>query len=488
MQKLIGLIPAAGKGTRARPYTELIPKGMLPVNGKPNIERIICLMRDTLGIDEIYIVIGYHGSVIREYFKDGSQLGVTLHYIMNTDLDRGLAWSILLGGKHIHSPCCVILSDECYVNTNHAQLLETVHTDNIATCTAMEVDDPQVIRKNYSIEHRDGTILKLIEKPESPTNNLLGCGTFLLSPDIFPLLKDAFSKSTNNYVEFITFLDELSQRHSVGLFLLEGKYVNINDRDSLNLSKYYERNNAFSNNEINLLIYSEGIEEEIVYTIKQYRKHSWINHIYVILPHDSTLEAVIARQNITIIRCPQGLDLYGEKLRYALDRLPGDIYVVTEAAYTFPARDLDKLLDYLKEADMVVGTRTTRQLIQLNSHMKGMTRAANVLLAKLLEVLWWNFEGRFTDVGCTFRAIWASSYDMINEQLQSSGPEFLAEMTIEMLERRMKIIEIPVNYYNRNKAMNSRYRNIRTFFRIFLLIIRKRFFTKRTVNIYAGNN
>ncbi len=474
MQKLIGLIPAAGKGTRARPYTERIPKSMLTINGIPNLERNICLMRDALDIEEIYIVVGYLGSVIKDYFKDGSHLNITLHYIENKELDKGLAWSILLGSQYIKSPFCVILSDECYVGSNHDQLLKHINFDRLATCTAMPVDDLRLIKKNYSIEFKEDTILQLTEKPKKLPNNLLGCGTFILHPALFPLLENAFKHSENNYVEFITFLDKLCRTHTVGLFLLEGKYVNINDRDSLDISKYYERNNAFSENTINLLIYSEGCEEDIDYTIKQYQYYKYINHIYIILPYAGTINSTISKHDITILRCPPGMDFYGERLRYALNQLPGDIYVITEAAYTFPARDMDKLLDYLKEADMVVGTRTTRQLIQLNSHMKGMTRSANVLLAKLLELLWWNFEGRFTDVGCTFRAMWATSYTLINDQLQSNGPEFLTEMTIEMLSRRMKIIEIPVNYYNRSVAMNSKYRNVKTFYRILALMTKKR--------------
>ncbi|MCI5139284.1 MAG: nucleotidyl transferase, partial [Candidatus Electrothrix sp. AR1] len=37
MKKLYGLIPAAGKGTRARPFTSALPKSMLDINGVPNL-------------------------------------------------------------------------------------------------------------------------------------------------------------------------------------------------------------------------------------------------------------------------------------------------------------------------------------------------------------------------------------------------------------------------------------------------------------------
>ena len=72
-------------------------------------------------------------------------------------------------------------------------------------------------------------------------------------------------------------------------------------------------------------------------------------------------------------------------------------------------RDLAKLLVYVRDADLVVGTRTTRQMIDQGSNMRGLARAANVAVAKLLEILWWRFDSRFTDLNCVYRAFWRST-------------------------------------------------------------------------------
>ena len=480
MGKLVGLIPAAGKGVRARPYTSLVPKGMLQVNGKPNLERIICLMRDQLGIDEIYMTVGYLSGVIKDYFKDGQWLGVTLHYIDNAELDKGLGWSILLAGRHIKHPCCVMLSDECYVGSNHAELLDIDYEHALATCTVMDADDTKLIKRNYSV-HKEGTrVRNLVEKPQVLENNLLGLGTFILTPDFFPLLADAFEQSVDGYVEFVTFLDSLcSKDPGVLCFEIKGTYVNINDRDSLNLARYYERNITFDENQITLLLYSEGVEENIDFTINRYRRNRSIDTVYVVVPFVNTVEEKIRSCGADVIRCPQDIVLYGEKMRYALDRVPGDVIVMAEADYTFPEHDICKLLQYIKEADMVVGTRTTRQLIEQGSDMRGLVRIANILLAKLIEMLWWRREVRISDVGCTFRAMWRSCYDDLKEQLDGNGPELLAEMAVEILNDRKRMIEIPVNYYNRSTAMFEKYRNRKTFLRILLMIAKKRLMKSR---------
>jgi hypothetical protein len=159
-----------------------------------------------------------------------------------------------------------------------------------------------------------------------------------------------------------------------------------------------------------------------------------------------------------------------------MEHVPGDILLLTEADYSFPGRDVSKLLAYIREADMVIGTRTTRQLIEQGSTMRGIVRFANVLLAKLIEILWWGYENQFTDVGCTFRAIWRSSFENIKERLAARGAEFSAEMMIEVLRVRDRIIEVPVNYFTSSYSLYRRYQTVNTFFRMLYCICRKRLY------------
>jgi len=476
MSKLYGLIPAAGKGTRARPYTSEIPKTMLEINGVPNLQRNIEVMRDQLGINDIVIVVGYLGKVIEDFFGDGRQLGVTIHYVRNTDLDRGLAWSVLLGSQVIDDYFCVILSDECYVESNHHELKTTHYREAIATCTLKEVDDKELIKRNYAVYLEGDAIQQLIEKPKHVDNDILGCGTYVFSPVIFPLLEKAFQNAPNDYVEFVSFLDDLCRKgERIVPFWLTGCYVNINDRDSLALAKFHDRSHQFEIQRKTLVIYSEGTEDNVSFSIERYKKVPHLDKIYLIVPHENSIEHMAREHGIESVRCPPGCELYGQKIKYAFDQVEGDVLILTEADYAFPARDIDKLLAYLKEADMVIGTRTTRKLMEQGTDLQGTVRLANVFVAKLLELLWWRFEGRFTDVGCTLRAVWRSSYNKIRNNLHAAGPEFSAEMMIEMLNHRMRVLEIPVNYHNVSRALNAKYRNINTFFRFLRLLISKRF-------------
>ena len=61
------IIPLAGLGTRLLPLTSVIPKELLPINGKPNLEYIIeeCI---SAGINEFIFIISKNKSSIKNYF------------------------------------------------------------------------------------------------------------------------------------------------------------------------------------------------------------------------------------------------------------------------------------------------------------------------------------------------------------------------------------------------------------------------------------
>ena len=70
---------AAGRGTRMRELTQELPKPMLQVRGEPVLQHIIKGLRDA-GLTDILIIVGWHAEVVRDFFGDGSKLGVRVEY------------------------------------------------------------------------------------------------------------------------------------------------------------------------------------------------------------------------------------------------------------------------------------------------------------------------------------------------------------------------------------------------------------------------
>jgi Glycosyl transferase family 2 len=138
---------------------------------------------------------------------------------------------------------------------------------------------------------------------------------------------------------------------------------------------------------------------------------------------------------------------YGYALRRGLREATGDYVVLAEPDGTFVARDVVKLLAYADEFALVLGTRTTRELIWDQANMGWFLRVGNVAVAKLLQVL---FDGpSLSDCGCTLRLIRREALEVIEPRLSVGGSHFLPEMVILALLHRLRIIEIPINYRRR---------------------------------------
>ncbi len=231
---MIGIIPAAGSGVRARPYSYEVHKGLFEIDGQSNLERTISIMRDDLGISEIVIILGYMGEEIKATFGDGKEMGVSISYIENVHLDRGWAWSVILA-KHLLAGryACVMLSDEFYLNTNISDIIESDYADQMVTVAIKQEDDPKVIKKNFAVEKSGDRIVRLIENPITVQNDILGVATFILDPEVFNLLEKAFDDGAPS-IDFVNFVDGLIRDgHSVKAFELTGEYINLNDVPSL---------------------------------------------------------------------------------------------------------------------------------------------------------------------------------------------------------------------------------------------------------------
>jgi NDP-sugar pyrophosphorylase family protein/ubiquinone/menaquinone biosynthesis C-methylase UbiE len=480
MSELVGLIPAAGKGVRAYPYTATIPKSMLEVDGVPVLQRNIELMRDQLGIDEITIVVGYQGDVIRRRFADGAALGVRLTYVANPRVDLELPYSVYLAAPHITRPCCMILADECYVGSNHRALLEQWDADAPVTCALIASEYAKQIRKNYVVTLRDGLIVDLIEKPAAVSGPQMGTGTYLLRPELFRLLVDAYrggpDAGPRDWTGWLATLARSGVR--IAPAHLTGKYVNINSRDDLNSANYLVRALRFDEKQTSLIYVIDGEEEAAAGPVSRFAEVSDIDEVVAVARRMTVqLAALAARPKVRVVVSPTPAMPLGDLVKLGLESASGSILLMSYSDDTFSPHDVGKLLVYLRDADMVVGTRTTRQMIEQGANMRGIVRAAHVVLAKMLQLLWLRFECRFTDICCVYRGLWRSTYVTIRDNLSASGVEIFPEMVIEVLRARRRIIEIPVNYYNRDLEyayVRGKYQSVATFARVIALLVRKR--------------
>lgn len=473
----IGVIPVAGQGLRLYPYTQHRPKTLLDVGGQSLLERNIAILRDQFGVKTILLIVGHLSEQIREQFGDGSRHGVALEYIECSQIEAGLARGLLQVRDRIHAPFPVVLGDELYLNSNHSEMATRCCTDSDVVCGIKLTGDVTLIRKNYAVHLEGERITQLIEKPEQISNHYLGCGSYLFTPEIFAAIERCHTSQRSGQIELTEVIQLLiDEGRTVSAFELKGHYRNINyPEDYISALNLY-RKVHFDEYKVSLVIPTYNEATAIGHVIDDFAPH--VDEIIVADNHspDGTGSIASARGVKVVSGHYQG---YGHAMKAGMDAASGDILVLMEGDASFTADDLPKLMAYLRDADMVVGTRTTKQMIEQGANMDALLRWGNVIAAKILQTLWIRQEPRFTDLGCTYRAIWRDSYQTIRANLSGTGPEFAPEMMVEILRAERKVIEVPVTYRPRIGDVSKHSGNLlavaKTACRMLWLIFKRRF-------------
>lgn len=472
----IGVIPSAGRGLRLIPYTENTPKTLFEIGGKTLLERNIDILVHKIKVKKIYIIHGHLGHQIIESVERHRYSGVEIEYVECAQPEVGLANGLFLLKDFIFEPFVVLLGDELYLKTNHEILLSLPQGAFDAACGYMVTGDATKIRNNYGLTISDNKIQSLNEKPGQLDNNFLGCGTFVFTPKIFDYINMTPPSSRTHRVELIDAIDLLAKtEHRVIAVELKGSYQNINQASDYISATHLHRKKHFSEYKTSLVIpaYNEGASLHFV--IEEFLGK--VDEIIIAASFSEDDTVAIAQKSgcKTIVKKFSG---YGDALRQGMDQASGDILILVEADGSFSADDLPKLLSYLEDADMVIGTRTTKQMIQQGANMNRLLRWGNVIAAKIMQVLWLSQEPRFTDLGCTYRALWKDCYTVIKKNLKANGPEFSPEMMVEVMNAKRKIIEIPVTYRPRIGGHSKHSANLmavtKTGVKMLFLIFRKR--------------
>lgn len=201
---------------------------------------------------------------------------------------------------------------------------------------------------------------------------------------------------------------------------------------------------------VSVVIPAYNEEATIAEVVRDFAGHPCVDEVLVVDNNcrDRTAELARAAGARVVSESAPG---YGCALRRGLDEAAGDVLVLVEADGSFKALDVSKFLAYMEPDTLVLGTRTTRQMVQQGANMRSLLRWGNVVVAKLVELMWYvSSEPRLTDVGCTYRALERAAWQRLRGGLSEPGPAFSPEMMCEVLRRRMRLIEIPVHYFKRD--------------------------------------
>ncbi|MHA1784388.1 MAG: bifunctional sugar-1-phosphate nucleotidylyltransferase/acetyltransferase [Candidatus Helarchaeota archaeon] len=190
------VILSAGEGTRLRPFTFTRPKHLLPIVGKPLLEHTIESLKK-IGITDIIIVIGYLEEMIRDYFEDGSKLGVNIEYV-NQQVIEGTAAAIKLVEDVVNDePFLLQYGDVLIPPESYPPLIKKFKKLTPSSILSVrEVEDPS---KFGVIQTKGDNVITIIEKPKTEISKLVNAGIYIFTKDIFEAINKTNKSQRGEY-------------------------------------------------------------------------------------------------------------------------------------------------------------------------------------------------------------------------------------------------------------------------------------------------
>ena len=222
---------AAGRGTRMRDLTADIPKPMIEVRGKPVLRHIVEGLRGA-GVKKILIIVGYRADVVRDYFRDGSELGVEVEYATQVTQD-GTGRVVDLAKPFAGQSPFVLSYGDILVEPNNYERLCAASGDADAVVSVKRNEDVSqggAVFLNDSFEVVD---LREKPKPGEPTSPWYNAGLYVFGPSIFEFTA-RLNKSPRGEYELTDAIRDLAlSGKKVRALELTGEWADVRDPEIL---------------------------------------------------------------------------------------------------------------------------------------------------------------------------------------------------------------------------------------------------------------
>jgi NDP-sugar pyrophosphorylase family protein len=181
------LVLAAGVGSRLKPYTDTIPKPMVPIGGRPILSYNLAILA-AAGFDDVVINLHAFPEVVREYVGDGSHWGIHVTYSEEPQL-LGTAGALVPVIDLFRQGTFAIVFGDNLTELNLAEMLAFHRaTGGVATIAVWERDD--VSQSGVAELSDDARVLQFIEKPQpgKTDSHWVNAGVIIAEPALLTLV------------------------------------------------------------------------------------------------------------------------------------------------------------------------------------------------------------------------------------------------------------------------------------------------------------
>ncbi|HYW49106.1 MAG TPA: sugar phosphate nucleotidyltransferase [Gemmatimonadaceae bacterium] len=165
------IIPLAGKGTRLRPHTHLVPKPMLKVAGRPVMSYVMDDVMKLGNVEQVIYITGHLKEKVESYTRK--------HYpvpsvFVEQAVQDGTAGAVNLAMPYVDGPVLIIFVDTIF--DTDLSVVNTTDADGIIW--VKEVEDYQ--RFGVVVTDADGHMTKIVEKPSTPISKRANIGLYYI--------------------------------------------------------------------------------------------------------------------------------------------------------------------------------------------------------------------------------------------------------------------------------------------------------------------
>src|ERR1700684_935544 len=174
---------AGGEGTPVRPMTAKQTKPKLPVVNRPIMEHVLRLLRRH-GFSETVVTVQFLASMVRNYFGDGEDFGMSLQYATE-EMPLGTAGSVKNAEDALRDGPFLLISGDALTDMDLTELVR-FHKDNGALVTVGLTRVPDPLEFGIVIADDDGRIQRFLEKPTwgQVFSDTVNTGIYVMEPEV----------------------------------------------------------------------------------------------------------------------------------------------------------------------------------------------------------------------------------------------------------------------------------------------------------------
>lgn len=222
------VILAGGLGTRLKPFTEVIPKPLLPIGeGEKAIIEVQIEKLKKFGFDSIFIATNYKSKYVESYLGDGSNYGINLEFSIE-EKKLGTVGPLSLLKDKLKEPFLLMNGDiltKCNLNDIYNFALK--YKESKLTVATKFVYTPF---RFGSVESKDDFLLNVEEKPDLKME--IVAGIYILKPEIFDFIPYNERFDMNELIENL-----LEKNEPITRYLIDDYWIDIGKYDDYSKAK-----------------------------------------------------------------------------------------------------------------------------------------------------------------------------------------------------------------------------------------------------------